>query len=153
MPDPNKLPFFSDPGSRVGDYGKGIGAAMVPLRPQHYRLNAIAAEDAVFDALQVEMAQFREDLLAYPPPKTDGKYIRTNNLWESWHVSYRRGISIELWNEARYAKFVYGDNTGAGQQGPPWLAPGWPNMYEKFQKAKPRFIAHAQANMNKWANE
>lgn len=127
-----------------------IGAVVVPLKPKQYRLDVAAAEEATFDALRDEMGAFVEKLRQYPPPKSNGKYIRTNTLYGSWDVSYRRGIYIELYNTARYAQYVYGDNKGEGQQGPPWLAPGWPNMYLEFTKAKVKFVAHAQKNFSAW---
>lgn len=147
--------LFQDAPSGAAGFtrGGGIGATLVPIRPKQWKLNPITAIEDVYDALQLEMAQFAVKMRTYPPPKTDGRYVRTYNLQESWHVGFRRGIAIDVFNTSYYAAFVYGNNVGAIQQGPPWHAPGWPNMYEEFQKVKPALIRHAQANLNKWANQ
>lgn len=128
----------------------GIGASVVPLTPKQYRRNADAAEEMAFDAMRIRMEEFTAHMRAYPSPKTGSKYRRSQALWAAWNVTYRRGIYMELYNTERYAIFVHGGNHGEGQQ-QQHANTGWLNMYEEFQKYKPRFVGAAQGAFNKWA--
>jgi hypothetical protein len=92
-------------------------------------LGGLIPEELVKGELMPFTREFMEYVSTYPPPKADSSYIRTNNLWESWHYAQVNPLTTQVTNYAVYAGYVQGREQVAMHK-----ETGWRRLYEEAPK-------------------
>ena len=69
-----------------------------------------------------------EVIEVYPPVPQDSNYLRTGNLFASWHVEQVNPLMGQIQNVAEYAGYVQGHDQTAQHAGTGWI--------DAFKKAK-----------------